>query len=263
LVFSVATGKLVVTLDADLQDDISELPRLLQAHLDGADLVVGWKRTRFDNEPHKAIPSWFFNGLIFLLFGLRLHDVNCGLRLMIRDVAKSLHLYGGFYRFIPVLAHLRGFSVREVSVQHRKREHGHSKYGPRRFWTGLLDLLAVRFVTAFSERPLHLYGSAALVIFILGVGLEIYVLTMKLLGDQFSMHLAALIIGTMLILVAVQILTTGLIGVMFAASRKHELQRFHVYKAGRSYRSPDMLGATDAAVVELSDPDKNDLRTNP
>lgn len=214
-------GEIVVTLDADLQDDPHEIPRLLGLLRDERwDLVVGWKQGRTGNEPHKALPSRVFNGLIALLFGLRLHDSNCGFRVMRAEVARSLDLYGDHYRFIPELAHVKGFRVTESGVNHRKRKFGRSKYGPKRFWTGLLDLLTVRFITAFSDRPLHFFGTAGLAPLALGGTLLVYVLISKLLGGTFQGHVGAIIVGVMLIIMGFQSILTGLIGEMLSAQRR-------------------------------------------
>ncbi len=222
--FDAAQGEVVVTMDADLQDDPAELPRLL-ARLDQAgsvDLVVGWKQGRLENEPTKTVPSRLFNWLAHLFFGLRLHDSNSGFRVMRRAVAASLELYGDLYRFIPELAFLKGFRVAEVGVQHRRRKYGRSKYGVTRFWTGVLDLLTVRFITGFTQKPLHFFGTLGLFPLLVGFGLEVYVLVRKLMGDEFRNHLAALIVGVLLIVVGIQLIATGLIGEMItASSRRH------------------------------------------
>jgi dolichol-phosphate mannosyltransferase len=220
--FRAARGQLVATTDADLQDDLNELPHLREKLDEGHDLVIGWKSGRFKNEPTKAAPSFVFNFLIYVLFRIRLHDSNCGFRLMTRDVAKALRLHGGSYRFIPELAHLRGFRVTEVAVNHRKRKFGQSKYGPSRFWGGILDILSVRFVTAFSARPFHFFGTAALLSLLAGTGLEVYVLIQKLSGGTFMHHVAAIVIGALLIIVSLQIATTGLLGEMLAARYEND-----------------------------------------
>ena len=137
--FAKAKGKIVFTLDGDLQDDPNEIPKLLESLNEGNDMVIGWKAGRLENEPIKAIPSKIFNGLIFLLFGLKLKDSNCGFRVMKKDVCDYLDLHGDLYRFIPELAHVNGFKVVEMPVNHRKRKFGYSKYGVKRFWTGLLE----------------------------------------------------------------------------------------------------------------------------
>ena len=215
--FEHARGEVVVTLDADLQDDPAELPKLLAKLDQGSDLVVGWKQKRLENEPSKTVPSRFFNTLVHLVFGLRLHDSNSGFRAMRRAVAASLELHGDLYRFIPELAYLRGFSVAETGVVHRRRKYGRSKYGVFRFWTGVLDLLTVRFITGFTQKPLHFFGTAGLLPLLAGVGLEAYVLVRKLLGDEFRTHLAAIIVGVLLVVVGIQLVATGLVGEMIAA----------------------------------------------
>lgn len=214
--FAESRGEIVLTLDTDLQDVPAEIPRLLEQLDDGADLVVGWKRERLQNEPTKKLPSIVYNGLKNRLFGLRLHDGNSGFRAMRRSVAASLRLFGDRYRFIPELAHLAGFRVVEIAVTHRKRRHGHSKYGPARFLTGLLDLLTVRYITAYAHRPLHFFGAVAAVPIGAGVLIEVYVLAQKLAGSTFQTHVAAIIIGALAIMVGMQLLATGLVGEMIS-----------------------------------------------
>ncbi|TNE51399.1 MAG: glycosyltransferase [Deltaproteobacteria bacterium] len=214
--FHAIRGQFVITLDGDLQDDPHEIPRMLETLHEGFDLVVGWKQGRFDNEPLKAMPSRVFNRIKTSLFGLKLHDSNCGFRVMRRAVAKSLHLHGDHYRFIPELSVLAGFRVTECKVNHRKRKYGVSKYGPKRFWTGLLDLLTVRFITAFKYRPLHFFGTVGLVPFTLGFLLEMWALLNKLMGSTFQTHVAAIVVGATLITVGFQSILIGLIGEMLS-----------------------------------------------
>ncbi len=165
--FAAARGDLVFTLDADGQDDPAEVPRFLDRLAQGFDVVSGWKRTRHDPW-HKVGPSRVFNLLVSGLTGCRLHDHNCGYKLYRAEVLREVELYGELHRFIPVLAYARGFRVGEVEVHHRPRRFGHSKYGAARFLKGLLDLLTVRFLTRFAQRPLHVLGGIGLVLLILG-----------------------------------------------------------------------------------------------
>lgn len=218
--FDEVRGEVVFTLDADLQDDPHELPKMLARLDEGWDLVVGWKLGRLDNEPLKAIPSKVFNGLVTRLWGLHLHDQNCGFRAMRRSAVGALELYGDIYRFIPQILHAKGFRVTEAGVHHRKRKFGVSKYGARRFFTGLLDVLSVRFITAHAQRPLHFFGALALAPALGGGALEAYVLAMKLLGDTFQTHIAAIIIGVLLLVFAFQCVITGLIGEMLTAQQR-------------------------------------------
>jgi glycosyltransferase involved in cell wall biosynthesis len=235
--FRATRGDVVITLDADLQDDPHEIPKLLERLEEGNDLVVGWKMHRLENEPGKTIPSRLFNALLHRAFGLQLRDSNSGFRVMRNPVAKSLDLYGDMYRFIPQLAFVKGFRVAEEGVAHRKRKYGVSKYGPKRFWTGLLDLLTVRFLTRFSQKPLHFLGTVGLVPFALGVLLEIYVLLQKLTGDLFQNHIAAIIVGVMLMLLGFQCIVSGLLGEMLSA-RTHQQTYVTAQESGAEPHSP-------------------------
>src|ERR1700685_3121405 len=147
-----AKGDLLLTIDADLQDDPAEIPRLMVRLREGFDVVNGWKERRMDPW-HKVYPSRVFNAVVSAITGLKLHDHNCGLKLFRSEVAGEIRLYGELHRFIPVLAHARGFRVTEMPVHHRPRRFGHSKYGVRRFARGFLDLLTVTFLTGFCQRP--------------------------------------------------------------------------------------------------------------
>lgn len=162
-----AQGDVVFMMDADLQDDPAEIPAFLEQVDRGSDVVNGWKRRRLDPW-HKVYPSRVFNWMVSRLTGLALHDHNCGLKCFRREVAAEIRLYGELHRFIPVLAHARGFKVAELEVNHRPRRHGHSKYGFRRFVRGFLDLLTVKFLTGFGQRPQHVLGALGLVFFGLG-----------------------------------------------------------------------------------------------
>lgn len=183
-------GETVMQMDADLQDDPAEIPKFLAQLDEGFDVVNGWKQRRLDPW-HKVYPSKVFNWMIGRLTGLKLHDHNCGLKMFRREVADELRLYGEMHRFIPVLAHARGFRVTEVPVNHRPREHGQSKYGVRRFLRGFLDLLTVKFITGFGQRPLHMLGGIGLLFFGAGmVGLT-YLMVLWLL-----MHVAGTLEAT-------------------------------------------------------------------
>ena len=162
-----AAGRLLMMMDADLQDDPAEIPQLLAKQEEGYDVVNGWKQRRLDPW-HKVYPSRVFNAHVGALSGLRLHDHNCGLKLFTQDVANEIRIYGELHRFIAVLAHARGFRVTELPVNHRPRKHGHSKYGIRRFLRGLLDLLTVTFLTGYGHRPQHLLGGVGIALLAFG-----------------------------------------------------------------------------------------------
>jgi len=218
--FQHATGALLVTLDADLQDNPAESPRLFEILDQGYDLVIGRKLGRMGNEPRKALASRPFNFALRLLFGLNLHDTNSGFRVMRLPVARALSLYGDLYRFIPQLSHLNGFRVTELGVVHRKRKFGHSKYGVIRFWTGLLDLFTLIFISIFLNKPLHFFATLGLASAVIGVLLELYVLTYKVMGSPFQQHVAAITIGVMMIILGVQFFMSGVLADMLAEQRR-------------------------------------------
>jgi glycosyltransferase involved in cell wall biosynthesis len=166
--FQAAAGSIVFQMDADLQDDPAEIPNFLAALESGHDVVNGWKQQRQDPW-HKVWPSWFFNRMVSRMSGLRLHDHNCGFKCYRADVVKGMRLYGELHRFITVIAHANGYRVGELSVRHRPRRFGRSKYGVPRFFKGFLDLMTVTFLTGFGQRPLHLLGGIGLIAFVLGV----------------------------------------------------------------------------------------------
>jgi glycosyltransferase involved in cell wall biosynthesis len=168
-----AHGEFILTIDADLQDDPAEIPRMLGKLGEGYDVVNGWKEQRLDPW-HKVYPSRVFNWVVSAITGLKLHDHNCGLKLFRTEVADEIRLYGELHRFIPVLAHARGFRVTELAVHHRPRRFGNSKYGVRRFARGFLDLLTVTFLTGFGQRPQHILGGFGLCMLGLGFGGLLY-----------------------------------------------------------------------------------------
>jgi glycosyltransferase involved in cell wall biosynthesis len=165
--FEAAAGSTVLQMDADLQDDPIEIPALLVKLREGFDVVNGWKRRRHDPW-QKVWSSRVFNWTVSKLSGLRLHDHNCGIKCFRKEVVKQIQLYGELHRFIPVIAHARGYSVTELEVRHRPRLYGHSKYGIQRYVRGFLDLMTVTFLTGFGQRPLHLLGGIGLCAFFLG-----------------------------------------------------------------------------------------------
>lgn len=221
--FDAARGQYVVTLDGDLQDDPAEIPKLLDKLDHGYDVVSGWKQPRRDPW-QKVWPSRVFNWLVSWLTGVRLHDHNCGLKAFRRDVIHEIRLYGQLHRFVPVLADARGFRITEVAVHHRPRQFGRSKYGAGRFIQALLDLLTVKFITGYGDRPQHLLGTVGLVSFLIGgVGmfwLAIRWCTSRLVESWEPVHLhqtAALFYCLALCIVGAQFLSVGLLGEMIAS----------------------------------------------
>ncbi len=221
--FDVAEDALIATMDADLQDDPAELPLLVAKLEQGVDVVSGWKIDRQDPW-HKTLPSKVFNKLVGWITGVRLHDHNCGFKLYRREVFNEVRIYGELHRFIPVLAAARGFKIAEVPVNHRARRHGKSKYGVTRILKGLLDLLTVKFITGFGQRPQHLLGATGLVAFLVGTLLLAYLAAMwcitRLLPSMAPLHLhqtALLYYSLAGFLIGGQFLSIGLLGEMMTS----------------------------------------------
>jgi glycosyltransferase involved in cell wall biosynthesis len=213
--FAEAQGDVVVTIDGDLQDDPAEIPRLLAKLEEGFDLVSGWKTKRRDPLTRR-IPSRIFNVVTGRLSGLRLHDLNCGLKAYRADVVRGMPIYGELHRFIPVLAHYRGFRVAELPVNHRPREHGRSRYGMERYVRGFLDLLTVTFMGRYRHRPLHLFGGLGLLLGALGTIVLAYLTVLKLTGEAIG-HRPLLTLGVLLVVVGVQLLSLGLVSELIAS----------------------------------------------
>jgi len=209
--FSEARGEYVVTLDADLQDDPEEIPRLLAKLEEGYDLVSGWKKQRHD-PLSKTLPSKLFNTVVSLVSGIRLHDFNCGLKAYRREVIKALQLYGEMHRYIPALAHWEGFRVTELPVRHHPRKYGRSKFGASRFVKGFLDLLTVLFTTRFLKRPLHLFGTVGLLFAATGFAIDLYLVVEWAMGRTALSNRPLALFGIALIIVGVQLISIGLLG---------------------------------------------------
>jgi len=208
--FAHATGETVVTIDADLQDDASEIPRLLAKLDEGFDLVSGWKTERRDPLTRRLL-SRLFNWTASRVAGVRLHDMNCGLKVYRAEVVRGLTLYGELHRFIPVLAHERGFRVAELPVNHRPRAHGRSRYGMERYLRAFLDLLTVSFMGRYRHRPLHLFGGVGLALGAIGFAVLVYLTVLKLAGNAIG-HRPLLTLGVLLVVVGMQFFSLGLLG---------------------------------------------------
>lgn len=202
-------GQIVVTIDADLQDEPTEIAKLVKQLDDGFDLVTGWKERRHDPWT-KTFPSRIFNGIARSLFRVRLHDLNSGLKVMRAEVVRSIDVYGEFHRFIPILAHLKGFRVTELPVTHHERKYGQSKYGWKRFVRGSLDLVTVWFLGRFEHRPLHLFGLLGGGLVGLGFLVGLYLTVLKLLGQSIGQR-PLLTLAMLMIVAGLQLLMTGLI----------------------------------------------------
>lgn len=215
--FEAARGDFVVTLDADLQDDPAEIPRLLAALQDGADLVCGWKKSRRDPVT-KRWPSKLFNAVTARASGVRLHDFNSGLKGYRAEVVKTVRVYGELHRFIPVLAAWQGFTVRELPVHHRPRKFGHSKFGASRFLKGFFDLVTVMFITRRARSPLYFFGMLALAFLTAGIAIDGW-FVLQWIGGHGMRVRPLMLIGVGLVIVAIQIGSMGLLGEMISAQR--------------------------------------------
>jgi dolichol-phosphate mannosyltransferase len=222
--FAEATGQIIITMDADLQDDPKEIPRMLAKLGEGYDVVSGWKQHRFDPW-HKRWPSLGFNAILRYFSKIPLHDFNCGFKAYRREVLEEIDLYGEMHRFVPVLAAARGFKVAEITVEHHPREFGSSKYGWSRIPKGFLDLATVVFLTRFRYRPQHLLGGLGGALFFVGslmLGLLICIwIWTRLAGYENPLHLherASFFVSILLIVVGIQAFATGLIAELLVAN---------------------------------------------
>jgi dolichol-phosphate mannosyltransferase len=264
--FDAAGGDIVVTMDADLQDDPAELPHMLAKLEAGFDVVSGWKQVRHDPW-HKRWPSKLFNWLVGRLTGVRLHDHNCGFKCYRRDVILEVRLYGELHRFVPVLAAARGFRVGEVVVNHRPRSHGHSKYGVSRIVKGFLDLVTVKFLTGYGHRPQHLLGTIGLISLLLGTLVMVVLagewcvsrLNADPLDDVHLHQRAALYYGLGLVLFGGQFFSMGLLAEMITAFLARDVDTYSIAEFTSPERSPHaaQVGAaspTSAAHVSTTHP---------
>jgi glycosyltransferase involved in cell wall biosynthesis len=220
--FDQVHGDIVVTMDGDLQDDPAEIPRLLAKLDEGFDLVSGWKTHRRDPLSRRIL-SRIFNRATGILSGVRLHDMNCGLKAYRAEVVRGLRLYGELHRFIPVLAHYRGFRIAELPVNHRPREHGRSRYGIERYLRGFLDLLTVSFIGRYRHRPLHLFGGLGLILGFIGTAILIYLTVLKILGHAIG-HRPLLMLGVLLVVIGLQFFSLGLISEMITSHHEERAQ---------------------------------------
>lgn len=235
--FRSAQGNVVITMDADLQDNPEEIPAMYKMISDEKyDLISGWKRKRYDPVFTKNIPSKLYNFTVRFISGIKLHDFNCGLKAYRSRVIKSVEVYGEMHRYIPVLAKWAGFKkIGEKEVKHQERKYGDTKFGLERFIRGPLDLLTVMFISRYGKRPLHLFGSLGLIMFLIGFGLAAYLginkiiavqhhLTVRLVTNSpyFYIALTSMIIG-------VQLFLTGFLGELVSRSGS-DRNAYHIEK---------------------------------
>lgn len=233
--FKEATGSIVFTLDADLQDDPEEIPHFLELmESESLDVISGWKKRRYDPW-HKVGPSRIFNRMVSTLTKVKLHDHNCGFKCYRREVLEEVHLYGELHRFVPVLAAARGFKVGEIIVNHRKRQFGHSKYGVRRIVKGFLDLLTVYMLTGYGHRPQHLLGTLGLCCFgasgCLTLGLSLHWILDRLFVVENPVHLherAIFYFALVGVIIGIQLLMTGFIAELVTKQTSRDEQIYAV-----------------------------------
>ena len=219
--FARARGEIVVTLDADLQDDPREIPRMLKVLGLGYDLVSGWKRKRHDSRS-RVVASRIFNRVVRAASGVELHDLNCGFKVYRRWVVRDVRLYGELHRFIPIIAAWKGYSVGEIEVQHRARRFGRSRYGWGRAFRGMMDLVTVMFLTRFDARPAHFFSLPGAFLLAVGGSVIAYITTLRLLYGNIQERHPLLIFGVLASLAGLQLFTSGLLGEMLVAQFRRE-----------------------------------------
>jgi glycosyltransferase involved in cell wall biosynthesis len=219
--FLEARGDVIVTIDADLQDDPAEIPKLLAKLDEGFDLVSGWKTRR--NDPFaRRLFSRIFNWSTGVISGVHLHDVNCGLKAYRAEVLRGLRIYGELHRFIPVLAAYRGFRIAEIPVNHRPRQHGRSRYGPERYLRGFFDLLSVTFMGRYRHRPLHLFGGLGVLMGAVGFVILTYLTVIWFWGSAIG-HRPLLTLGVLLVVVGIQFVSLGLLSELITSQHEERM----------------------------------------
>lgn len=216
--FRYCTGDIVITMDGDLQDDPSEIPKFIEK-LKEFDVVSGWRYNRKDPIT-KKLPSKFFNWLAAHITGVKIHDFNCGFKAYKKEVIKEINLYGELHRYIPALASWKGFRVCEIKVAHHPRLHGKSKYGAGRLIKGFLDLITVKFLTTYLNRPLHFFGVFGILSTFFGLLLGLYLIYIWLLGYGIG-NRPLLVLAVLLTILGIQFISTGLIGELIITLNKN------------------------------------------
>jgi glycosyltransferase involved in cell wall biosynthesis len=225
--FKQANGDVVITIDADLQDDPAEIPRLFKKIQEGWDVVSGWKKDRKD-PISKRLPSKLFNMVTRFLTGIKIHDFNCGLKAYRRKVIKSIDIYGGLHRYIPAIAGQKGFSITEIAVNHRPREFGETKYGGNRLFHGFFDLFTMLFTGKYFDRPLHFFGSIGLVFIFISTISEVYPIYDKIAnGIPFQKHFALIVFGAMIFGLGLWFFSIGLLGELLVKASGTSEKKIH------------------------------------
>lgn len=226
--FQMAKGKFILTMDADLQDDPENIGTLFKTmNKGGFDLVSGWRKNRRDTFL-KIISSRFFNNFIIpIMFGLKLHDLNCGLKLYKKELSDDLALYGGMHRFVPVLAHEKGFKVAEVPIVHHSRKYGYSKYKPTKIFTDIPDLITMYFLTKYTRRPLHFFSKLGGILLLIGTVILVYLVIIKLMGNSIGSR-PLLTFGVLFEIAGLQTIFTGLLADLIVNMNKEDKVNFPI-----------------------------------
>ncbi len=222
--FNLAKGELIFTMDSDLQDDPKEIPNFIKKINEGHDLVSGWKKRRHD-PISKVIPSRILNNfLIPALTKIKIHDTNCGFKLYRKEVVKNVNLYGELYRYIPILASKQNFKITEIEIEHHERKFGKSKFGWERNIKGFLDLITIFFLTGYLRRPAHFFGSLGLLSFASGFIIGLYITYLRITTGGIGYHQPLLMFGMLLMIIGIQLITTGLIAEMIVSLNQEKNQ---------------------------------------
>ncbi|XLQ11941.1 MAG: glycosyltransferase family 2 protein [cyanobacterium endosymbiont of Epithemia adnata isolate EadnSB Bon19] len=227
--FKYAKGKIIVTLDGDLQNDPIDIPRLINKLNQGYDLVNGWRKNRQDNIVTRLLPSKIANWVIGKVTGVDLHDYGCSLKAYRSELIADMNLYGELHRFLPALAYIEGAKIAEMSVAHHPRRYGKSKYGLGRTFRVIMDLLTVFFIKKYLTRPMHVFGLFGLGSTMLGITLGSYLIFLKLVLGQSIGHRPLLILAVLLVLTGVQLLSFGLLAELVMRTY-HESQKRPIYR---------------------------------
>lgn len=224
--FQKVKGDIVLTMDADLQDDPVEIPNFIRKINDGYDLVSGWKQTRLD-PLEKTLPSKIFNFVTSRMSGINIHDFNCGYKAYRKEVVKSLNIYGEFHRYIPIFAARNGFKVTEIIIKHHKREFGKSKYGIERYLRGMFDAFSAIFLLKYYDRPMYFFGSIGVFLFIIGFLVCAHLSLLWFQGISIGGR-PLLILGILFILVGIQFFSLGLIANFILDNKENTINNSYV-----------------------------------
>ncbi len=239
--FDAARGKVIVTMDGDLQNDAADIPKLLEQIAAGRDVVSGWRRERQDPFLTRVLPSHVANRLISWITGVHLHDYGCGLKAYRREVLADLHLYGEMHRFLPAIANWGGWKIAEVVVNHRPRKAGRSKYGLGRTFKVLLDLVTVRFLGSHATKPIHVFGGLGILCLLGALGTVGVLIYRRVMDREYMIQSPLLLLSVLLVVLGAQSIFLGLLAEMLVRTY-YEGQRKPIYRVRETLNDPDRRG---------------------